>query len=72
MPDSGIAHAIGYANASNIPYSRPFVKYTPTWPRSFVSQYQNQRNLIAHMKLIPVEELTNAIKYLMFLVVKLP
>ena len=65
VPDSGIAHAIGYANASNIPYSRPFVKYTPTWPRSFVSQFQKQRNLIAHMKLIPVDELIRNKKLLL-------
>ena len=65
VPDSGIAHAIGYANASNIPYSRPFVKYTPTWPRSFVSQFQKQRNLIAHMKLIPVDELIKNKKLLL-------
>ncbi len=65
VPDSGIAHAIGYANASKIPYSRPFVKYTPTWPRSFVSQFQNQRNLIAHMKLIPVDNLIKDKKLLL-------
>ena len=57
VPDSGIAHAIGYANASGIPYTRPFIKYTPTWPRSFMPSSQAQRNLIAHMKLIPVEDL---------------
>lgn len=57
IPDSGIAHAIGYSNESGIPYSRPFIKYTPTWPRSFMPQSQKQRNLIARMKLIPVEEL---------------
>lgn len=57
VPDSGIAHAIGYANAANAPYSRPFIKYTPTWPRSFMPQAQNQRDLIAHMKLIPVYDL---------------
>lgn len=59
VPDSGLAHAIGYANASGIPYSRPFIKYTPTWPRSFMPQSQGQRNLIAKMKLIPVQELIN-------------
>ena len=53
VPDSGIAHAVGYANASGIPYSRPFVKYTPTWPRSFMPTHQDKRNLIAKMKLIP-------------------
>ncbi len=57
VPDSGTAHAVGYANASGIPFSRPLIKYTPTWPRSFMPTIQSQRNLIAHMKLIPVHEL---------------
>lgn len=57
VPDSGTAHAIGYANRSGIPFARPFIKYTPTWPRSFMPPTQSQRNLIAKMKLIPVEEL---------------
>lgn len=57
VPDSGIAHAVGYANESGIPFARPFIKYTPTWPRSFMPPTQEQRNLIAKMKLIPVEEL---------------
>lgn len=57
VPDSGIAHAIGYSNESGIPYARPFIKYTPTWPRSFMPQNQEQRNLIARMKLIPVQSL---------------
>ena len=57
VPDSGIAHAIGYANESGIPYARPFIKYTPTWPRSFMPTTQSQRNLIARMKLIPVHRL---------------
>lgn len=57
VPDSGIAHAIGYANESGIPFSRPFIKYTPTWPRSFMPTIQSKRNLIAKMKLIPVHEL---------------
>ncbi|MDD3402922.1 MAG: amidophosphoribosyltransferase [Hespellia sp.] len=57
VPDSGIAHAVGYANASGIPFSRPFIKYTPTWPRSFMPTIQSQRNLIAKMKLIPIHEL---------------
>lgn len=57
VPDSGIAHAIGYANASGVPFSRPFIKYTPTWPRSFMPTIQSQRNLIAKMKLIPVQDL---------------
>lgn len=57
VPDSGIAHAIGYSNQSGIPYSRPFVKYTPTWPRSFMPTNQSKRNLIAKMKLIPIQDL---------------
>ena len=57
VPDSGLAHAIGYANASGYPYSRPLIKYTPTWPRSFMPQNQKQRNLVAKMKLIPVHDL---------------
>ena len=57
VPDSGIAHAIGYANESGIPFSRPFVKYTPTWPRSFMPTHQSKRDLIAKMKLIPVHDL---------------
>lgn len=57
VPDSGTAHAIGYANRSGIPFSRPFIKYTPTWPRSFMPTIQTQRNLIAKMKLIPVHDL---------------
>lgn len=57
VPDSGTAHAIGYSNASGIPFSRPFIKYTPTWPRSFMPTMQSKRNLIAKMKLIPVHDL---------------
>lgn len=57
VPDSGTAHAIGYANESGIPFSRPFIKYTPTWPRSFMPTIQQKRDLIAKMKLIPVHEL---------------
>ncbi len=57
VPDSGTAHAVGYANASGIPFSRPFIKYTPTWPRSFMPTAQSKRDLIAHMKLIPVHGL---------------
>ena len=57
VPDSGTAHAIGYANESGIPFSRPFIKYTPTWPRSFMPTLQSKRNLIAKMKLIPVKDL---------------
>ena len=57
IPDSGIGHAIGYANAKHIAYKRPFVKYTPTWPRSFMPQNQDMRDLVARMKLIPVQDL---------------
>lgn len=65
VPDSGIAHAIGYANESGIPYSRPFIKYTPTWPRSFMPTIQSKRNLIAKMKLIPVHDLIKDKKLLL-------
>ncbi|MCI6915138.1 MAG: amidophosphoribosyltransferase [Lachnospiraceae bacterium] len=65
VPDSGIGHAIGYSNESGVPYGRPFVKYTPTWPRSFMPTHQNKRNLIAHMKLIPVTELINGKRLLL-------
>lgn len=57
VPDSGIAHAIGYANESGIPYARPFIKYTPTWPRSFMPTIQSKRNLIAKMKMLAVNDL---------------
>lgn len=57
IPDSGTGHAIGYANTSAIPYGRPFVKYTPTWPRSFMPQEQRVRDLVAKMKLIPIREI---------------
>ena len=57
IPDSGIAHAIGYSNERKLPYFRPFVKYTPTWPRSFMPQDQSQRDFIARMKLIPNREM---------------
>ena len=57
IPDSGIGHAIGYASEKKIPYLRPFVKYTPTWPRSFMPQNQDQRDLVARMKLVPVKRL---------------
>ncbi len=53
IPDSGVAHAVGYSNESRIPYMRPYAKYTPTWPRSFMPQNQEIRNLVAKMKLIP-------------------
>ena len=65
VPDSGTAHAIGYANESGIPYARPFIKYTPTWPRSFMPTNQSQRNLIARMKLIPVHALIENKKLLL-------
>lgn len=64
VPDSGTAHAIGYANHSGIPFSRPFIKYTPTWPRSFMPANQSMRNLVAHMKLIPVDTLIRGKKLL--------
>ena len=57
VPDSGTAHAIGYANGSGIPFARPLIKYTPTWPRSFTPQEQSIRNLIARMKLVPINSL---------------
>ncbi len=57
VPDSGVPHAIGYSNTAHIPYIRPFIKYTPTWPRSFTPTSQTQRNLIARMKLIAIPEL---------------
>ena len=57
VPDSGTPHAIGYANKSGIPFARPFIKYTPTWPRSFTPAKQSDRNKIAKMKQIPVHEL---------------
>lgn len=57
VPDSGTAHAVGYANASGVPFSRPFIKYTPTWPRSFMPTIQSERNMIAKMKLLAVEDI---------------
>lgn len=57
VPDSGTAHAIGYANEAGVPFSRPLIKYTPTWPRSFMPQNQKARRLIAKMKLVPVDAL---------------
>lgn len=57
IPDSGIGHAVGYANEAHVPYRRPFVKYTPTWPRSFMPQDQAVRDLVAKMKLVPIREL---------------
>ncbi len=65
VPDSGIAHAIGYSNEAKVPFARPFIKYTPTWPRSFMPTNQSQRNLIARMKLIPVKALIENKKLLL-------
>lgn len=65
IPDSGVAHAIGYSNESKVPYGRPFVKYTPTWARSFMPQDQEIRNLVARMKLIPINDLVDG-KRLLF------
>ncbi len=59
IPDSGIGHALGFAHKSGIPYMRPYVKYTPTWPRSFMPQNQKMRDLVARMKLIPIKEIIN-------------
>lgn len=64
VPDSGTPHAIGYANKSDIPFARPFIKYTPTWPRSFMPSNQAERNRVAKMKLIPVHELIEGKKLL--------
>ena len=64
VPDSGIPHAIGYANESDKPFARPFVKYTPTWPRSFMSSNQAVRSRVAKMKQIPVPELIDGKKLL--------
>ena len=64
VPDSGLPHAIGYANESHKPFARPFVKYTPTWPRSFTPANQEMRNLVAKMKQIPVPELIQGKKLL--------
>ena len=57
VPDSGTPHAIGYANESGVPFARPFIKYTPTWPRSFMPSNQSERNMVAKMKQSPVDEL---------------
>ena len=65
VPDSGIAHAIRCANESGVPFARPFIKYTPTWPRSFMPTDQRQRELIARMKLIPVHALIKNKKLLL-------
>lgn len=65
VPDSGVAHAIGYSNECNIDYARPFIKYTPTWPRSFMPANQKERNRVAKMKLVPVEKLIKGKKLLL-------
>lgn len=65
VPDSGIAHALGYANESRVPYARPLIKYTPTWPRSFMPQNQKARELIAKMKLVPVFQIINGKKFVL-------
>ncbi len=65
VPDSGLAHAIGYSHDAGIPFARPFIKYTPTWSRSFMPTNQNQRNLVARMKLIPVHKLIKDKKLLL-------
>lgn len=59
IPDSGVGHAVGYSNQSKVPYGRPFIKYTPTWARSFMPQDQHVRNLVARMKLMPIPELVS-------------
>ena len=65
VPDSGIAHAVGYAYMSGIPYARPFIKYTPTWPRSFMPANQSVRNQVAKMKMIPIRDLIDGTKLLL-------
>ena len=62
IPDSGLAHAIGYSNEKQIPYKRAYIKYTPTWPRSFMPQNQEVRDLVAKMKLIPIRRVINGKK----------
>lgn len=64
VPDSGTPHAIGYANESRIAFARPFIKYTPTWPRSFMPQNQQERNRVAKMKLVPIHDLIEGKKLL--------
>ena len=65
VPDSGTAHALGYANRSRVRYARPLIKYTPTWPRSFMPQNQKARNLIAKMKLVPVFQIIKDKKFVL-------
>ncbi len=64
VPDSGTPHAIGYANESGVPFARPFIKYTPTWPRSFMPANQSERNMVAKMKQVPVDQLIRGKKLL--------
>ncbi len=64
IPDSGIGHGLGYASEAGLPFKRPFVKYTPTWPRSFMPQDQNVRDLVAIMKLIPIKDIIEGKKLL--------
>ena len=64
VPDTGTPHAIGYANRSKVPFARPFIKYTPTWPRSFMPTTQEERNRVAKMKQIPVKNLISGKKLL--------
>lgn len=65
VPDSGTAHALGYANSSRIPFARPLIKYTPTWPRSFMPTNQTARNLIAKMKLVPINNIIKDKKFVL-------
>ncbi len=65
LPDSGIGHGLGYASEAGIPFKRPFVKYTPTWARSFMPQDQTVRDIVAKMKLIPISELIKGKKLLL-------
>ena len=64
IPDSGIGHGLGFATASRLPFKRPFVKYSPTWARSFMPQQQDVRDLVARMKLIPIRELIEGKRFL--------
>jgi amidophosphoribosyltransferase len=64
IPDSGVGHGLGYAAEAGVPFKRPFVKYTPTWARSFMPQNQDVRDLVARMKLIPIKELIAGKKFL--------
>lgn len=64
IPDSGVGHGLGYASEAGVPFKRPFVKYTPTWARSFMPQDQTVRDVVARMKLIPIRELIDGKKFL--------